>query len=157
MNEFKDTSGNIWRIRVNVALVRKVKLSTGIDLTGIILDVDTHQQLAQNGDLFLDVLLIVLSERFAERQMTAEEFLTHMDGDAIQRAWACLEEAVIDFFPQARRETARKALAARRANDQQLLDTVDQAVQQGLDRLRAPLEPPPSVSAGSSSGPAPPS
>jgi len=170
MAQFIDSAGTSWPLSVTVGTVRRVKQALDIDLLAI---ADGDQRTGSKSDrllarlftdpmLLADVLYVVCQETCAERQVTDEQFGGLLGGDAIAEATDALLEALVDFFPPAKREALRKILgrirevedrAAQRASalmgSEKMLGRIDREIDEAIAKIEREWE------AGDSSGTAP--
>lgn len=117
---FTDARGRSWPLTMNVNTVRRVKAACGVDLldlvtlTGSEVKTDTLDRLADDPCLLVDVLFEIVRPAANDCNVTPEAFADALDGDAIEAATVALLEAVIDFFPSAKRRALKAMLAASR-------------------------------------------
>lgn len=105
MQNFNDKNGQVWGIRIDRTMLRKVKQDTGILLTDLFLD--NHALLTQictNPVMAGDVLWSCCQAQARERNLDLAGFEEATDGDCFEHAVRALIEATIDFFPNARRK-----------------------------------------------------
>lgn len=110
MKNFKDNDGRDWSLAVTVISNKRLKAATGVDLFTV-LDGKLVNELTNDPELLVNVIYVLCKPEADAAGITDEQFGARMVGDAIDRATAALFEDLTDFFPQARRELIRKAVA----------------------------------------------
>ena len=110
---FTDSLGRNWPIKIAIGGVRRVRETLDYDVTKAL---DGGEETAKLGDVvFLVDLLFELVRPEAERRgISGEQFAEGLNGDVLEAGAAAMAEALVDFFPLARRELYRRALEAGR-------------------------------------------
>jgi hypothetical protein len=158
MAQFLDAAGRKWTLTVTAGTIKTVRSEAGIDLadhTGATLD-----RLANDPVLLVDTLWLLVRDQARGRDLTDRDFGEGLVGDAIDAASAALEEAICDFFPQARRlilrrlaDTAARVrrrtadLAIARLADPTMEDRITSAIEAQMNRAIDRLTPLPSAGA----------
>lgn len=99
--EFTDESGQVWRLSITVASLRKVREQVGFDCAKLLSEEAITQ--LQDPVLLVDVLACLLEAQINAREMSAVKFAESLCGDAIERGLMALVEAVADFLPSTQR------------------------------------------------------
>ena len=113
MHSFKDTEGREWLVIVRTGEIKRMRDMAGVDvLSG---DGQAFNELAQNPECVANALYAVCKKQADERNIDCETFCDYIYGDVIETATSALLDAIVDFFPKARRQILIKALAKIRA------------------------------------------
>lgn len=121
MREFKDDEGRPWRLVMTVGAAARVRDLVQIDVTddeeqsdGTVKRVDRRipfdmidvasigralEVIRSRYTTVGEVLYAILCRQVDERQLTREQFLDGLRGDALESAQKALEEELVDFFP----------------------------------------------------------
>ncbi len=98
MQSFKDCEGRTWPVVITVALAKKVRLETGVDVYRLADDgLKPLGNLLADAILLIDVLYILV--RAGDKSVTPEQFGEAISGDVIEAAANAFCEALADFFP----------------------------------------------------------
>ena len=108
MQKFVDRVGRIWIVDIDNTTLRRVKALTGVQLLDAI-DGDLVTRLSTDPLLLGDVLFAICKPQSDKQEVSDESFGGGLAGNAIDDATAALIEALIDYFPEARRRLLRKA------------------------------------------------
>lgn len=127
MTSFKDVHRRDWVITIDVAALKRVRAIAKVDLCQI----GTHAVDAQLADpvTLVDAIYAICQPQAQKAGITDEQFGQGLAGDVIEQATAALLEAVIDFFPSARRPTLR----AMRDKGEEIRAAAEKAI---LDKLK---------------------
>jgi hypothetical protein len=110
---FKDNTGKVWVIRVNVSTIRRVKEYLEIDLRNLADDkMKPLGELLSDELTFVNVLYVLCQDQADKQGITDEQFGAAMYGDVIEEATNAFLEAWQGFFRGPRREAIKKVLAA---------------------------------------------
>lgn len=140
MATFRDTSGRAWVVGVTVGAIKRVRAELQVDLYK--LADDGFKGLAELlGDpcRLVDVVYVLCKDQADAHKVSDEAFGGALGGDALGALADAFVEALIDFFPDARRRealrkvvakgktvedlaTQRMALEVERADPQQIFD-----------------------------------
>lgn len=104
MTTFKDSTGEIWSIRLTVAGVDRVMELAGIDLYSE----ETTKRLLTDYRLICAAGCAVLMPDITAKGLTAEQFRDRLDGDAAAGMVDAFWEAVINFTRPELRATRKK-------------------------------------------------
>ena len=110
MHEFTDNQDGVWRIVINVGVVKRVRDTLGVDLMDLLARGEGEEErllvrLMIDPVLLCDVIYCVCREQADERGASDEDFGRAMAGDAIDAATQALLEEIVAFFPNARDRT----------------------------------------------------
>ncbi len=140
MKRFLDSNGKQWEIDVHLASLERVNDACGIDLTQLFGDGLTMlSKLFDDAGHLTKVLWCLCGPEQGDEGKA--EFLKAMRGDALEAGANALVDAVIDFFPNARRRELCRAAV------EKMWATVT-AGQDLAERKLAEIEPASLVSAG---------
>ena len=108
MASFTDETGQKWVVTVVNSTIARVRAQHEINLYAVVDPKDpTMNTLLSDPVTLASVLYTVCKPQADERQLSQEAFIDLIAGDAISGATDALVEAVIDFFPKAKREPLR--------------------------------------------------
>jgi hypothetical protein len=125
MSKFQDNSNRDWTVEINVATVKRVKSLVDVNLLEA-LDGVLLERLIEDPILLCDVLYTVCKPEADERSVSDEDFGRALAGDVIEAATAALLEALVAFFPPAKRQLLAKALEKFKAFQMRAFDAVSQ-------------------------------
>jgi hypothetical protein len=137
MKSFKDSMGRTWTLEINVGAVKRIRAICDINILDLVtIDEKTNQpnvdmltKLSSDPVLLVDCLYAVCKPDADAQGISDEEFGRAMSGDTIEYATNELLDAIVDFFPEAKRKLFQKVLrtAHRFANEQKrvILDMID--------------------------------
>lgn len=110
MNTFTDLKGRKWDVSINIANVALVEKNTGVSLYLILDDkAQPLQELLENLPLFATVVYWLCKRQADAQGIDDYDFAEAIAGDCLLEMRDALIEALVDFFPDAR----RRALLAR--------------------------------------------
>jgi len=104
------TGKHTWDLSLNVAKMKRVKSLTDIDLMSVIDNPEVLHQLTNDPMKLVDVLFAVIKPQADAVGVTDEDFAGDLDGEAIETGVSALLEALVDFFPGARRAMLRRVM-----------------------------------------------
>lgn len=129
---FTDTEGRTWDVSVNVSTIARVKSLCGVNLLEA---VETGSKLLDDlsGDpvMLCNVLFAIVKPQADARGITDEAFGSALGGDALASATEAFVQAIIDFFPKARRDVLTRAFDRAK----QILTKREAAVEAKLDQI----------------------
>lgn len=130
MRTFTDTAGHTWTVNINVDAIKRVRAACKINLWTI---VDNKENLAQLNDpvTLVDVIFVVCSDEATARTVDDVAFAKALGGDALEAATNALMEALVDFFPKARRMLLSKVLEKGRALETIILKRAETSLENG--------------------------
>lgn len=132
MAVFTDQNEREWRIELDAFAIGNVREACSIDLAN-------PAQLATLADdpvRLVKVLWELCREHAESRNIAARSFGAALAGDALERAAAALEAAVLAFIPRRQREALTKALAVR-TTAQELAEA--RRSTESLDKIKAAM------------------
>jgi hypothetical protein len=121
MQQFTDTKGRKWVVRITVTSALRLKQETGIDLLD---DPGALEKVASSGAVFFTVLYALCKPDAEALKVTEADFGDAFDGDTIDAAVVALQEAYVDFSRPARRPAFRKLLDKTREVETRAADLV---------------------------------
>ena len=102
MKEFSDSRGQVWRLDLNIATLRKVHKHTGFHLAKLLEPSELFK--LQSDDLLLaDILWFLVDDQAKERSVSREQFESGLRGQPIMDAVDALLYEYTDFLSDARR------------------------------------------------------
>ncbi len=112
MKTFTDHQGRSWTIEINFTSLRRVKATTGVDLTRLVdPKSDVMGQLTGDPFVLFDCLIALLQPQLDAKGLTAERFGESLDEESADNAVVALIEAAIDFFQAGKRMLLKRAFA----------------------------------------------
>jgi hypothetical protein len=120
MRSFVDKFGRSWTLVVNINTVKSIRALCNLDILELMtvdektgnMKAEVLERLASDPILLVDVLYVVCKADADAKNISDEDFGAALSGDCIEYATKQLLEEIIDFFPEAKRNMYRKALAA---------------------------------------------
>ena len=139
--------GNIvWTVQITVATIKRVQALVGVNLLDV-LDSKSHllEKLSTDPILLCDVLYAICQEQAQAANITDEQFGQALAGDVIDHATTALLQELADFFPAAKRQVLKKALAKLRQVEEKALEIASAQLdspelQQQLEHLLQPAK-----------------
>ena len=128
---FSDSKGNKWALAVTVSDLKRCKQVLGVDLAAEAVSGELFSKLADDPVFLVDVLYVLCSSQAEMAGISDEDFGRLMVGDCIEEATQSLAEAIVDFFPKARRELMRKLLAKTQEMQQRATQTAHEWLDSG--------------------------
>jgi hypothetical protein len=123
MKTFTDANGREWALSIDVAAIKRMRDIAGVDILGNSgSDNSAFLQMAENPVMLVDAIYAVCKKEVEARGMDQDAFAVGITGDVIDRATSALLDAVIDFFPSARRNVLKAAIEKLRALQGVMLD-----------------------------------
>ena len=108
---FYDNKKRAWALAVNTATIKRVKEALGVNLLdavgGQLID-----RIANDPALFADVLFVLVKPQAEAAGISDVDFGEALAGDEIESASLAFINAMVDFFPNGRREVLGRAIAA---------------------------------------------
>lgn len=122
MKSFTDNKGRRWLLEINVGALKRIRaLCDGFDVLNLVqLDsdgtsnADGLERLSSDPILLVDVIYAVCKPEADALGVSDEDFGSAMVGDVITDATNQLLDAIVDFFPEAKRLLFQKTLRAAR-------------------------------------------
>ena len=108
MRIFKDSEGREWTLKVDVAAVKRMRDIANIDILSE--DGEAFGTLATDPVALADCVYAICKKKADEREISQDDFAELFCGDSIDDATTALLDAVVDFFPKARRVILSRAI-----------------------------------------------
>lgn len=131
MQQFHDTTTQMWKISITVATVKRVRDLIGVDLLEIV-DGSLLERLMRDPVLLVDVVYAVIKPQADELDITDEEFGERMFGDPIEFATKALLDELVAFCPSPR---DRKNLGRVLEATNQVMDRTRDLIEQKIDTM----------------------
>lgn len=138
MKTFRDADGREWLVKVDVTAAKRCKAQLGLNLYGLADEgFRGFAALVSDPIALCDVLYVLCREEAEKREVSDEAFGRAMHGDALDSAAAAFTEALIDFFPDARRRDAlRKVMASgKRVGERMVAEAASRTTDEELRKL----------------------
>lgn len=110
---FTDNTGRAWTVPFNVNVKRRVQELTGTDLLEVV-EGKLIEKLMSDPETLVNVIYAVCKPEADAAGIKDVDFGAALTGDAIDGATTALMEALVDFFPKARRDMIRRAVGKAR-------------------------------------------
>jgi hypothetical protein len=110
MKAFNDTKNRRWDLSLSINTVKRVRNLTDVDLLSILDKPELLSDLASDPVRMVDVFYVIIKPQADALNVNDEQFGESLDGEAIEKATECFLEALVDFFPGARRATLKRVL-----------------------------------------------
>ena len=136
MKTFSDRRGRTWEVELNVAQMKRVRSTLGIDLVNVIavnsdgtLKTTLIDDIVNDPCLLVDILWVVCEKQAKAQGVTDEDFGSALAGDAIEDATRAFLDELVDFFPGARRLVLKKAVDLARKFAGRMAETLKEALE----------------------------
>jgi len=114
MPKFQDLKKRDWDLTISTATIKRVRTLITVDLLECLLDKNSLiDRMALDPVLLVDVIYCICKPAADAKDISDTEFGEAMGGDVIENATGAFLEALVDFFPGARKELLRRAIAIR--------------------------------------------
>ncbi len=110
MKSFTDSENRRWDVSLNVTTLKRVRNITDVDLLTVLDKPDLLTELAGDPVRFVDVLYVIVKPQADQLGVSDEQFGSALDGESIEHASNAFLEALVDFFPGARRAMLRRVM-----------------------------------------------
>lgn len=127
MKAFNDSTGARWEISITALSVRRVRVALNVDLLTI-LGGELSQKIQHDPVLLVDVLWAICQTDAEQRKISVEQFVDRFFGDALSDATAALLDAVIEFFPKAKREPMARLMVKARTAEHLAVEELDKQI-----------------------------
>ncbi len=114
-HQFKDLTGEVWTISIDVGLYLELSSKHGINLSEVFSqDSSWLQDLAgqENALKLIEVLTLCTDRERESRGLSLEDFHARLDGDVLGHMARCFAEAAVVFLPAHKREAMRMIIKA---------------------------------------------
>lgn len=111
MKTFRTTDGAEWSVVVNVLTIKRVMEATGLKLTDLFSTTEKVRQFFADEVRICEVLFATIKPQADERRKSLEDFLSVIDGTAIESAMEALLAEVVDFFQEPQKGLLKQVLA----------------------------------------------
>ena len=136
MKTFSDRRGRTWEVELNVAQMKRVRSSLGVDLVNVIavngdgtLKTTLIDDIVNDPCLLVDILWVVCEKQAKAQGVTDEDFGASLAGDSIEDATRAFLDELVDFFPGARRLFLKKAVDLARKFAGKMAETLKEALE----------------------------
>ena len=136
MKTFSDRRGRTWEVELNVAQMKRVRSTLGVDLVNVIavnsdgtLKTTLIDDIVNDPCLLVDILWVVCEKQAKAAGITDEDFGSALAGDAIEDATRAFLDELVDFFPGARRLFLKKAVDLARKFAGKMAETLKEALE----------------------------
>lgn len=130
MKAFKDQSGKVWTLQINVSSVKRCRAHAEVDLPGLFDDeCKGLQALTSDPIKFIELIYVLIQEEAKERNISQDDFESSMSGDAIECCMDAFLAELIEFFPEPRkRDALKKILKASRDLQDKIMDQAENRI-----------------------------
>jgi NAD/NADP transhydrogenase alpha subunit len=133
MHIFKDADGREWTVTVNVGTVKKLR-ALGCDIMAE--DGGGINSLASDPVALAEAIWMVCEEQGQKRSITDSMFYSSLGGDSIEAATDAMINAIIDFFPSARKRLLQKAMDKSRTLKSEMIRRAEKKIDEmGLESV----------------------
>jgi hypothetical protein len=108
---FTDNKNRKWDLSLSVTTIKRVRSLTGVNILELLDRPAMLSEIAADPVTFVDVLYAIAKPQADAVNVTDEQFGEGLAGDSIERATESFLEALVDFFPGARKATLRRVLS----------------------------------------------
>ena len=108
--KFTDTTGRVWRLRITVGDVKRIREQTGFDVNKFG-DAEETLKLVENHLLIAEILVVVCQDQMATDGITQDQFEDALDGDVLETAADQLIHALVDWLPKSKGQLVAEWLA----------------------------------------------
>ena len=124
MQSFKCREGMNWEFSFTVLLRRKIRKQVDIDILTLI-SKDTLTRLAEETDLWVDMIWIVVKSQANGRDIDFETFFTkHIDEELLQKIADLFFDEVIEYAPPEKKTNLRKAVRILRRTGEETINNL---------------------------------
>jgi len=121
MPKFQDLKKREWDLTITVATIKRVRELITVDLLECLIEKDSLiDRMALDPVLLVDVIYCICKPIADARDISDTEFGEAMGGDVIENATGAFLEALVDFFPGARKEIMKRAIVIRETIDRKV-------------------------------------
>ena len=135
---FKDKTGDEWSLEITVKTAMDAKAQLGVDISS--LNEELLTRLSEDAELLGSLLFLTCEKQIDHRGLDADTFFERFDGDTVEQAGNAWFEALIDFFPQQRREALRTMKDRLDGLDERLASKASHLMTENLDEFLNKME-----------------
>ena len=133
MAEFKDAKGDVWRVAITGATVKRARDLLKLDIGRLVESTDDSDQplltrIELDIALLVDLLYVVCLPQADDREVSDVDFAERLDGEALYRAHEALLEAFADFFRARRRIDIVSAIDRQRVLVRRAVEIADNVI-----------------------------
>lgn len=125
---FKDSLGRQWTVSIKVSSAKRVQDECGINLLRLLDDPQSLDELANNPLTLVDCIYAIVRPQVEDAGLSFDQFCDGLDGQSMDDATVAFIEALVDFFPGARkamlRKVADRALSAIDRNEKAMREMI---------------------------------
>jgi len=141
VNQFSDTEGRNWVVKVTVNRIKELRRDIGLNLAEALDPQKTViNELQNNVEVLANTVWVCCKDTKQEIDVDADMFCEALSGEVLDAATEALIGAIIDFFPKGKTELLRQSLAINsrmkeRAKSQMaehLTEITDEVIDQAL-------------------------
>lgn len=130
MRVITDLKKRQWDILITVGTVKRVRRALDLDIYDIAKE-GFLKAIIEDQIMLVDMFYVICQKQAEKEGVTDIEFGESFDGNHIDKAVAIFLEALVDFFPQSRRDAVRKALA----KTLELAERTGEKIVESLDKV----------------------
>lgn len=156
MARFYDEHSRPWEVKVTVGSAKRVRSMTGVDVLKILDQPEILSEVAADPIRFVDVLYALCKPEADRLELSEDDFHEALAGESIEKAVDAFLEALVSFFPPARRKALERILTKAGEHQQRQTKALDAMLDDGtldkaLDQAMQQMDP----TAGETSGKSP--
>jgi len=135
MKQFTDDAGTTWNVSVTVSSIKRVRDVLNVDILDTV-NGGLTDKLIDDPILLCDVLYVLCSQQAEKDGVSDEQFGERMAGDVIERATSAFLEALVEFFPLAKRRVLEASIQKNELATKKLLENAEALIaSKELDEL----------------------
>lgn len=138
MSTFKDKHNNNFHISITMGKVKKVKNDLGIDLLSVFSSKEQLEQI-NNPQTFVDLLFVLLEDQINKAYKDADDielaFADALDLDILDQATTLFTDALIDFFPEAKKSKLLRLMEAAKEMSQKQEAEIDEKLEEAIQQM----------------------
>lgn len=129
MREFRDSEGDVWKLVINVATIKRVRDALGVNLADP-LDGDPSPLARLSLDIVfaVDVVFVLVRSQAEANDVSDERFAELLGPDRITDAYFALLEELTDFFQHLRRPDVVAGIERQKATVAAAIDEAEQTI-----------------------------
>lgn len=154
MTTFKTTDGAEWKVAVNVATVKRVRDTVGLNLLGLVGDSAVIADAFRDDLRIAETLAAVVKPQLDAAGKTADDFYAVIDGAVIESAAEALLREIVNFFQEPRRSVLLAAMEKVQATARARNEEGAAAALKALEEMEVELPNPSTLTSSALSSPA---